>query len=299
LFVESNLFAIDIVQMIGTYKEDGKQYLVLEYLPKGDVLSLLVDKHGKKLELSDKLDLIIGAARGMEYLEQEKVIHNDLGLLHLLWKLLLILWIRSAARNLLVFKMDDKYSVKVTDFGLSKNTEHYTSSQRQIPIRWSAPEVLKVMIWLDYTNIIVIVRTIFFKIRCVQVCDEYELLHWFFSSFGVTMYEILSGGLMPFVELSTSDVANLVVSGKAKLPKPDGCPHELYELMLKCMAYDADERPTFKQVISTHSFITDISISDLCWTQQVCQRGRNWAQTKRKRYWRGTRERSTIHALTL
>jgi serine/threonine protein kinase len=79
LFVESNLFAIDIVQMIGTYKEDGKQYLVLEYIPKGDVLSLLV-KHGEKLKFADQLDLIIGAARGMEYLEQEKVIHNDLGL---------------------------------------------------------------------------------------------------------------------------------------------------------------------------------------------------------------------------
>jgi PTK7 protein tyrosine kinase 7 len=73
------------------------------------------------------------------------------------------------------------------------------------------------------------------------------------------MYEILSGGLIPFVELSTSQVATLVVSGKAKLPKPDSCPHELYELVLKCMAYDPDERPTFKQVIS-HSFITDINI---------------------------------------
>jgi serine/threonine protein kinase len=71
--------------MIGTYKEDGKRYIVLEYLPKGDVLSLLVS--GEKLTFSDKLDLVIGAARGMEYLEQEKVIHNDLGLL-----LLFLLW---------------------------------------------------------------------------------------------------------------------------------------------------------------------------------------------------------------
>jgi hypothetical protein len=49
-----------------------------------------------------------------------------------------------AARNLLVYKMDDRYSAKVTDFGLSRNTEHYTSSEKQIPIRWAAPEVLKV-----------------------------------------------------------------------------------------------------------------------------------------------------------
>jgi serine/threonine protein kinase len=88
------------------------------------------------------------------------------------------------------------------------------------------------------------------------------------------MYEILSGGLMPFVELSTSAVATLVVSGKAVLPKPDGCPQELYDLMLRCMSYDPEERPTFKQVYHLTLYRID-TISDLSRTAPVCEGGGN------------------------
>jgi serine/threonine protein kinase len=64
--------------MIGIYKEEGKHYIVLEYIQQGDVLSLL--KRNYHLELQDLLDIIISAARGMEYLEQENIIHSDLGI---------------------------------------------------------------------------------------------------------------------------------------------------------------------------------------------------------------------------
>jgi serine/threonine protein kinase len=63
--------------MIGIYKEEGKHYIVLEYIQQGDVLSLL--KRNYHLELQDLLDIIVSAARGMEYLEQENIIHSDLG----------------------------------------------------------------------------------------------------------------------------------------------------------------------------------------------------------------------------
>jgi serine/threonine protein kinase len=63
--------------MIGIYKDEGKQYIVLEYIQQGDVLSLL--KRNQDLKLQDLLDIIVSAARGMEYLEQENITHNDLG----------------------------------------------------------------------------------------------------------------------------------------------------------------------------------------------------------------------------
>jgi serine/threonine protein kinase len=63
--------------MFGIYKEEGRHYIVLEYISQGDVLSLL--RRNPELKLPDLMDIIISAAKGMEYLEQENVIHNDLG----------------------------------------------------------------------------------------------------------------------------------------------------------------------------------------------------------------------------
>ena len=62
----------------------------------------------------------------MVYLESQKVIHRDL-----------------AARNLLIINIDEKYETKVADFGLSRDSSEYKAESSLVPIRWSAPEVLK------------------------------------------------------------------------------------------------------------------------------------------------------------
>jgi serine/threonine protein kinase len=51
----------------------------------------------------------------------------------------------AAARNLLVVKVNDRYSVKVSDFGLAAmNVENNDQQHNQsIPIRWAAPEILQ------------------------------------------------------------------------------------------------------------------------------------------------------------
>lgn len=64
------------------------------------------------------------AAGGMRYLESKNCIHRDL-----------------AARNCLV---GDDNSVKISDFGMSREEEEYIVSggMKQIPIKWTAPEAL-------------------------------------------------------------------------------------------------------------------------------------------------------------
>ena len=61
----------------------------------------------------------------MAYLESQHCIHRDL-----------------AARNCLV---GDNDSIKISDFGMSREDENNTytvsSGTRQIPIKWTAPEV--------------------------------------------------------------------------------------------------------------------------------------------------------------
>lgn len=69
--------------------------------------------------------------QGMAYLESKNCIHRDL-----------------AARNCLV---GDNDSVKISDFGMSREDEGgiyiVSSGTRQIPIKWTAPEVI-IMFWL-------------------------------------------------------------------------------------------------------------------------------------------------------
>jgi serine/threonine protein kinase len=64
------------------------------------------------------------ACRGMVYLESKGIVHRDL-----------------SCRNLLVTKVDDKYLVKISDFGLSRGVElpgsDYTqSSNTKVALRW-------------------------------------------------------------------------------------------------------------------------------------------------------------------
>ncbi len=62
---------------------------------------------------------MVDAANGMIYLHNEGVIHRDL-----------------AARNLLVRFAEGKYTVKLSDFGMSKNIEgenYYANNSTMIP----------------------------------------------------------------------------------------------------------------------------------------------------------------------
>ena len=87
-----------MVRMLGLYtdKTDGTQYLVLEYVSKGSLLSVL--KKERSLSFQDKLNMMISSCRGMVYLENQKIIHRDI-----------------SARNILVTKEDDKYVCKISD----------------------------------------------------------------------------------------------------------------------------------------------------------------------------------------
>ncbi|XP_060751453.1 tyrosine-protein kinase SYK isoform X4 [Tachysurus vachellii] len=127
-----------------------------------------------------------------------------------------------AARNVLLVT---QHYAKISDFGLSKalTSEHdyYESKGHgKWPVKWYAPECMN-----------------FFKFSCKSDV-------W---SFGVLMWEAFSYGQKPYKGMKGNEVIQLIESGE-RMAAPLNCPSEMYNIMLKCWTYKADERPSFSVV---------------------------------------------------
>ena len=111
----------NIVKLIG-YCWIPEPLIVMELMPGGSLLKYL-KKRGSNLSNGKLVRMSIDACCGMKYLETKSCIHRDL-----------------AARNCLVGEND---IVKISDFGMSHDDceSYQIQSTRQIPIKWTAPEV--------------------------------------------------------------------------------------------------------------------------------------------------------------
>ena len=144
----------NIVQLIGVVAENEEVYIIMEIMPGGSFLDFLRKKgtsYAKK-----KLTLMCTqACAGMAYLEENNCIHRDL-----------------AARNCLVGEND---IVKISDFGMSREEEGgiYTvsSGSRQIPIKWTAPEVIALInvSMSTYVYIVSIISSVLYN-NCILTC---------------------------------------------------------------------------------------------------------------------------------
>ncbi|XP_033098935.1 tyrosine-protein kinase BTK-like isoform X2 [Anneissia japonica] len=125
-----------------------------------------------------------------------------------------------AARNCLV---GERNIVKVADFGLTRYVldDDYTSSGTKFPIKWTPPEVL------HYT-------------RFSSKSDVW--------AFGILMWEVFSGGKMPYPTMSNVEVVDQVTRHGYRMEKPDSCPPDVYRLMRKCWQEKAEDRPTFSHI---------------------------------------------------
>ncbi|KAI8515123.1 regulation of mast cell degranulation [Branchiostoma belcheri] len=65
-------------------------------------------------------------------------------------------------------------------------------------------------------------------------------------SFGVVVYEIATLGNVPYPGLDRQLMEEL--RGGYREPRPEDCPQEMYDLMLKCWQWEEDDRPEFQQL---------------------------------------------------
>mmetsp|Transcript_31539 Transcript_31539/g.74965 ORF Transcript_31539/g.74965 Transcript_31539/m.74965 type:complete len:190 (-) Transcript_31539:415-984(-) len=126
-----------------------------------------------------------------------------------------------ALRNVLVFAFSpvDPHSVrvKVADYGLTQDRRGFHMGNNAFPFRWMPPESIRRRLWSEKSDV------------------------W---AFGVLMWELWSAGKIPWPHTPDSTIAKIVTNGE-RLSKPTGCPNKVYELVKRCWAHQADERPVF------------------------------------------------------
>ena len=178
-----------LVRYLGICTEGLEQLLITELAPHGSLDSFL-EQHEGEVTLQHKLIMLQQVCGGMATLSDSGLIHRDL-----------------AIRNVLVFAFDEANPattrVKITDFGLAMDrlyqTHAYGAQNEDVPFRWMPPEALK-------------------KRRFSEKSDVW--------AFGVTAWELLTDGEVPFAFISSNEAVAERVCGGERLPRPDGCSTE-------------------------------------------------------------------------
>ena len=104
---------------------------------------------------------------------------------------------------------------------IAEDDEHpYTAppTETQIPIRWTAPEALEHREWYTATDV------------------------W---GYGVMIWEVYSGGKLPYAEFNNAQTRHEVVNNGHRLSKSkaDDCPGDVFALLQSCWEADKDVLP--------------------------------------------------------
>ncbi|CAI4231837.1 unnamed protein product [Auanema sp. JU1783] len=201
----------NVVRLYGVVLDTKRTMLVSELAAYGSLLECL---HKPALRDSFPVNVLCDyaeqIAKGMSYLESQRLIHRDL-----------------AARNVLVFSPK---KVKISDFGLSRSLgvgEDYYRSEfspsLKLPIAWCAPECINFLRFTSASDV------------------------W---AYGVTLWELFTYGDMPWNGLNGAEILHAVDIKKKCLPRPTICPEDIYETMKECWTHSYTERPTFALIVS-------------------------------------------------
>ncbi|XP_045439838.1 activated CDC42 kinase 1 isoform X7 [Pipistrellus kuhlii] len=140
-----------------------------------------------------------------------------------------------AARNLLLAARD---LVKIGDFGLMRalpqNDDHYVMQEhRKVPFAWCAPESLKTRTFSHASDT------------------------WMF---GVTLWEMFTYGQEPWIGLNGSQILHKIDKEGERLPRPEDCPQDIYNVMAQCWAHKPEDRPSF---VALRDFLLEAQPTDM------------------------------------
>ncbi|KAL0967094.1 hypothetical protein UPYG_G00247740 [Umbra pygmaea] len=126
------------------------------------------------------------------------------------------------AANILV---NETLHCKIADFGLARiiETEYTAQEGAKFPIKWTAPEAINFGTFSIKSDV------------------------W---SFGILLTEIVTYGRIPYPGMTNPEVIRNL-DNNYRMPCPEGCPGELYDVMMSCWKERAEDRPTFEHLQHT------------------------------------------------
>jgi len=220
-----------LVRFYGQCVDAEDQLLITEFAERGSLSDAFPDLE-EALTLKHTVVMMIQIAQGMEHLVAQGFTHRDL-----------------AARNVLLFEFDKdderKTSVKVTDYGLAAGLygrSHVTVSSPELPARWMPPEALQ-------------------KGRFSEKSDVWAA--------GVTFWEIMTLGNIPFFDRATDSEVIAHVCGGGKLPRgqlASECPDGLWDLVSRCWSRSPNARPSFSELALALGEHLHVSVPARCFT---------------------------------
>ena len=210
----------NVIRILGVCYEDAP-FIMLEYMEKGDLNQYL-----QKFKILSTTD-----SESQGQITTSTLVHITTQIASAMKYLASHNYVHRdlAARNCLV---GPNYLVKISDFGMSRSlyASHYYRIHGcfALPVRWMSFEC--------------------FYGKFSQKSDVW--------AFGVTTWEIFSlAKEQPYNDMSDEQVVDDAIKGKNRklLARPDMCPPQVYEIMLKCWEHNTMQRATFEELYQLFS----------------------------------------------
>ncbi|CAJ2669132.1 unnamed protein product [Trifolium pratense] len=234
----SQLRHIHLVSLVGYCNDDTEMILVYEFMQHGTLCEYLYGSNNQPLPWKQRLEILLGAARGLHYLHAEvkhKIIHRDV-----------------KSTNIL---LDEKWLAKVSDFGLSKvgptgiSTTH-VSTMVKGSLGYLDPEYYmfqRLTLKSDvYSFGVVLLEVLCARPPLIRDLDKNtaSLVCWFKKCYdeGVPIEQIVD----PFIRDS--------ITGE--------CLKCYCKLALSCLHDDGTQRPTMSQVVGDLEFALQLVVSE-------------------------------------
>ena len=129
-----------------------------------------------------------------------------------------------------LYRIDVNFVIKVADFGLSENigTKDYFRQaqdiQIKLPLKWLAPESMDDHIFSEKSDVVSMSYSLRSQKLIIKPCHT-RLFQW---AYGVTCWEIFSGGKVPYPSVNVIDLPRELVNGyRLQQPSNSACNNEM------------------------------------------------------------------------